>query len=241
MAWYEPSAPAADLSRDVVTVWSARIEGRHRLVPDGCVDVLWIDNGKALVCGPETAAWSFALPPGTRAVGVRFRVGRAGSALGLDTPDARDRRVAVEDVLGSKAQRRLVEEVGAAAEPGARIRALQNHVREWLVSAPPPDPAAAAVAGMLSRDTTTTVAAMAEAVGLSERQLHRRCTAAFGYGPSTLRRILRLQRFLRLSRHPAAPQDIARLAATAGYTDQSHLSRDCREIAGESPRSLIGR
>ncbi len=35
------------------------------------------------------------------------------------------------------------------------------------------------------------VPAMADAIGLSERQLHRRCLSAFGYGPSTLRRILR--------------------------------------------------
>lgn len=93
-----------------------------------------------------------------------------------------------------------------------RLRALQWHVRRWLVAARAADPVADAVASMLARDVTTTVPAMADAIGLSQRQLHRRCVGAFGYGPSTLRRILRLQRFLRLARHPGAPRDLAGLA-----------------------------
>lgn len=241
MAWYVPSAPAPDLSRDLVTGWAARIEGRHQLIPDGCVDVLWIDNGTAWVCGPETAAWSFTLPPGTKAVGVRFRPGRAGGVLGFAAPDVRNQRASVDDVLGSRAHRQLVEQVGDAVDQAARVDVLQDHARRWLAAAPPADPVAEAVARMLARDIGASVTAMADAIGLSERQLHRRCTAAFGYGPSTLRRILRLQRFLRLARQPGAPVDLARLAATAGYTDQPHLSHDCRDIAGVSPRTLIGR
>lgn len=84
MTWYQPAAVAKDLSDDLVTSWVVRTEGGHRLIPDGCVDVLWVGNGTAWVCGPETAAWSVSLPPGTPAVGVRFRPGRAGSVLGVD-------------------------------------------------------------------------------------------------------------------------------------------------------------
>jgi AraC-like DNA-binding protein len=40
---------------------------------------------------------------------------------------------------------------------------------------------------------------LARATGLSERQLYRRCLAAFGYGPAVLARILRLQRALQLA------------------------------------------
>lgn len=241
MSWYAPSAVAGDLSRELVTGWVARTEGRHQLIPDGCVDVLWIGNGTAWVCGPETAAWSFSLPPGTEAVGVRFRPGRAGAVLGFDTAEVRNRRVLLEDVLGSRAGRHLVEEVGDAEDPAMRLRALQGHVRRWLAAAPPADPVADAVASMLARDVTTTVPAMSDAIGISERQLHRHCMGAFGYGPSTLRRILRLQRFLRLARHPGAPRDLAGLAFAAGYADQPHLSRECRSIAGASPRTLVGR
>jgi AraC-like DNA-binding protein len=241
VSWYAPSTVAPDLSAELVTGWVARTEGEHRLVPDGCVDVLWIDNGTAWICGPETSAWSFTLPSGTDAVGVRFRPGRAASVFGFDTTEVRDRRVSVADVLGSRAQRGLVEQVGDARDAATRLRIMQGHARHWLASAAQPDSTAETVAGLLRHDITASVKDLSAATGLSERQLHRRCLAAFGYGPSTLRRILRLQRFLRMARHPGAPVDLARLAAAAHYTDQSHLSRDCRLIGGASPRALIGR
>lgn len=241
MSWVTPHAVAPDLAADLVTGWTARIKGEHRLVPDGCVDVLWIDNGSTWVCGPETAAWTFALPPGTEAVGVRFHPGRAGGVLGFDTAAVRNTRVRLEDVLGGRGERVLAEQLGDTPEPTARLATLQRLARGWLTAAPDRDPVVHAVAQLLRRDVTIAVAAMAEAVGLSERQLHRRCVEGFGYGPATLRRILRLQRFIRLANHPAAPTDLAGLAVRAGYTDQPHLSHDCRAIAGASPRELIGR
>ncbi|QBI56367.1 helix-turn-helix transcriptional regulator [Streptomonospora litoralis] len=241
MTWYTPAAVAPDLADDLVLSWTAHISGLHRLVPDGCVDLLWIDNGRLVVCGPETTGWTFTLPPGTAAAGVRFRPGRAGSVLGMDTADARERRVPLEDVLGSYTQRSLLERLDAAGGAQERVAVLEDLVRGRLRSAPPTDTVAAAAAGMLTADPATPVAAIAAETGLSERQLHRRCAAAFGYGPSTLRRILRLQRFLRLARHPAAPADIAGLAHTAGFTDQPHLYRECREIGGAGPHELIGR
>ncbi|MUL41695.1 AraC family transcriptional regulator [Streptomonospora sp. PA3] len=241
MTWYTPAPAAPDLAGDLVLRWTARIEGRHRLVPDGCVDLLWIDNGRLVVCGPETTGWTFSLPPGSAAVGVRFRPGRVGPVLDMDVADARERRVPVEDVLGPAAQRGLLDRLEEARTDRERVAVLEDLVRRRRQEAPPADPAITAVVGMLTADPAAPVAALAAETGLSERQLHRRCTAAFGYGPSVLRRILRLQRFLRLARHPAAPVDLAGLAHTAGFTDQAHLYRECRDLGGAGPRELIGR
>jgi len=57
--WYRPVRVADDLAHDLVTGWIARPDTPHDLVSDGCVDVLWIDNGAAWVCGPETTGWTF--------------------------------------------------------------------------------------------------------------------------------------------------------------------------------------
>ena len=237
--WYQPVRVADDLSRDLVTGWVARPDDHHDLVPDGCVDVLWISNGTAWLCGPETTGWTFALPPGSEAVGVRFRPGRAGSVLGLDTADIRDGQIRLDDILGSGPQRLLVEEVGAA-DPGlARVRVLESFARTWIADGREPDPVADQVARLLARDGTTSVGTLVRATELSERQLHRRCLRAFGYGPATLRRILRLQRFLRICRHPAAPRNLAVLSALAGYADQQHLARDSRAIARTTPSALL--
>ena len=72
-------------------------------------------------------------------------------------------------------------------------------------------------------------------LGWTTRTLHRRCLAAFGYGPSVLRRVLRFRRAVALLRAGVAPAEVA---AQAGYADQPHLSREVREFAGVSPARL---
>ena len=76
-------------------------------------------------------------------------------------------------------------------------------------------------------------------VGLSDRQLLRRFRAAVGYGPKTLDRVLRFQRFLARGRAVAGGEDsLARLAAELGYADQAHLTRACVDLSGLTPRAL---
>jgi len=90
-----------------------------------------------------------------------------------------------------------------------------------------------AVASRLSRGASA--ADTAEALGWTTRTLHRRCLAAFGYGPATLRRILRFRRALALLGSGVPP---AETAARAGYSDQPHLSREVRALAGAAPAQL---
>jgi methylphosphotriester-DNA--protein-cysteine methyltransferase len=69
--------------------------------------------------------------------------------------------------------------------------------------------------------------------------MHRRCTAAFGYGPAVLERIVRLRRVLQLARSQDRLAGLAGLAATAGYRDQQHLSHDVRTMIDTTPATLL--
>jgi AraC-like DNA-binding protein len=71
---------------------------------------------------------------------------------------------------------------------------------------------------------------------MSERQLRRRFERSVGYGPRTLRRVLRFQRFLAAAQGGGS---LARIAADAGYADQAHLARDCGRLAGLTPSALL--
>ncbi len=82
---YAEAAPAAPLSRHVSCLWTRRVpdgaERTHRVVPDGCMDIIW--NGASLqVAGPDTGPVFPRLPPGARLVAVRFRPGAAPALLG---------------------------------------------------------------------------------------------------------------------------------------------------------------
>jgi AraC-like DNA-binding protein len=81
---------------------------------------------------------------------------------------------------------------------------------------------------------------LCEVLGVSDRTLRRRSLESFGYGPKTLHRILRFQRFLRLARARTQPAGLAQLASEAGYADQAHLSREAQQLAGMTPATILG-
>ncbi|WP_107986164.1 helix-turn-helix domain-containing protein [Rhodococcus sp. OK519] len=237
MGWYTPAPVAPDLSEALVCAWSARAEGRQLLVPDGCVDVLWIAGVGVRVCGPETSAWSFTLPRGSESFGIRFRPGAAPHVLRTSAAHIRDTRVALEDILGSAVERTLIDRLEHAADTTARLTILQDTGRQWLTGQRAPDPLAARITSALAARSWS-VEQLADASSMTSRQLHRRCNEAFGYGPSTLRSILRLQRFMALAR-AGRHGGLATLAAESGFSDQAHLSRECRRIASLTPTALL--
>jgi AraC-like DNA-binding protein len=231
MGRYAERAVAPDLRSHLRCSWTTLTRSSGVVLPDGCLDLMWID-GALVVAGPDTGAAPSGLGPGLEIAAVRFRPGAAPAVLGLPASELRDRRVPLGELWPEAT--RIQQEVGDTAD---RVAALEAAVRRRLADAPPPDPVALAVADRLLRRSGG-VGALAERAGLSERQLHRRCLVAFGYGAKTLDRVLRLQRFLVLGRaDPSA--GLAGLAVAAGYTDQAHLGHDCRALAAATPAELL--
>ncbi|WP_069463977.1 helix-turn-helix transcriptional regulator [Actinacidiphila rubida] len=206
-----------------VTVWSRPGgTGRYRVLPDGCMDIVWHD-GTLLVAGPDTVAHVAHDPEDSHYAGLRFAPGVGPAVLGAPARELRDLRVPL-DALWPGA--RVRELAGRAADEGPAA-ALEAWAAARFRAMAPADPVPGAVAAALAAGGT--VSAVAAGTGLGERQLRRRCEAAFGYGPKTLARVLRLQRALALAR---AGTPFAEVAAEAGFADQPHLAREVRALAG---------
>src|SRR5690349_6285122 len=210
----------------------------RRILPDACVDVVWVQGDRLVVAGPATGPSLNALPAGAAAAGVRFRVGAAGSALGIAAQELRDRYVDLAEVWGRRAAGRLAARLERAATPNAATAEL---VRAVVGRLSPPDELDGVVRAAALRAATprTAVERVASDLGLGERQLRRRFADAVGYGPKTLQRVLRFQRFLALAEASGAAADLAQLAFEAGYADQAHLTRDCRRLSGLTPAALL--
>ena len=211
-------------------VWSGERDAETRVLPDGCMDLLWLDDD-LVVAGPDRTAY-LSPPDGSRVFGIRLATGVGPAAFGVPADELRDRRVALADVWASAEVRGLRERVGSADD---KADALESLVADRLRSATPPDPAMLGAAAMLRAGAG--VDAVARAVGYSERQLRRRSLAAFGYGPKVLARIHRFQRALDRVRGGAS---YATAAAASGYSDQAHLAREVRELAGVPLSDLVG-
>jgi AraC-like DNA-binding protein len=187
---YREFAPPPELARHVACVWIERSTTagpyRDRVPADGFVDLVW---GQHLwVRGPDTRAHGVSYGPGWTLVGVRFRPGTAVSVLDVAANELIDRRVALYEIWGPAADR-LVERLTEARSASEAARLLTDAVLERARQAAPPDAVVRTVVDALrERPARQRIAALADEVGLTERQLLRRCRTALGYGPKTLDR-----------------------------------------------------
>ena len=226
------TADAADPTAD-----SADGDQTGLVLPDACTDLIWERDLGAYVAGPDTGPARPLIKAGTVIVGVRFRPSAGGHVLRTPLSEILNQRVPLADLLPPLARR-----LPPTLDPReAAARALD--IAGGLIVDGTPDPAMARAAVLL-RDPAARAETVAAEVGLSERQFRRRSQAAVGYGPKTLQRVLRFDRFVRLLDAPsgsepgAAPPDLAALATEVGYADQAHLTRECSALSGYTPARL---
>jgi AraC-like DNA-binding protein len=233
-----PVGPA--LRSHVACTWieRSRPDGtpfRDRVLPDAWVDVIW---GRSLwVRGPDTRVHSVGYGPRRTFVGLRLRRGAAPAVLGVPATELVDARRPLSAFWGQAAGE-LEERLAVVGDAHAARALLEEAVAGRIAQAP--DLAVAAAVSTLARRRRARIRGLADDVGLSERQLRRRCLDALGYGPKTLDRILRLQRLRRLAATNRA-ESLARLAFAAGYTDQAHMTHECVRLAAETPSALVTR
>ena len=232
-------APAG-LRHAVVCLWAqVTPEGagdREGLVlPDACTDLIWEQGRGAFVAGPDTGPVPTVMSAGTIFIGVRFRPAVGGAALGVPLGELRDQRVDLSDLRRGESRR-----LPGTLDPDTAVaRALD--VAAALIADGAPDQAVNWAAGLLEDPRVRTNEVAAE-IGLSGRQLRRRCQDAVGYGPKTLQRVLRFRRFVAQIdadlRRGRDAHDLAAIAALVGYADQAHLTRECRTLADLTPAAL---
>lgn len=213
----------------VACLWEQEpVEPREqRVIPDGCVDLIWRSQrelGDLVFAGADTQPRVVPLPGGARLTGLRLRVGAAGAVLGFPASELCDREVRAEAIWGASAaelQGRLL-----AAAPADRCALLIDAVAERGAT---PDLVVTAAALRLGVPNARTRSVASE-LGVSERTLHRRVTAAVGYGPKVLARVARLRRLVAVGDQPLAWR-----AFEAGYASQAHMNYEVRRLTGMTP------
>jgi AraC-like DNA-binding protein len=228
---YREIPPPRPLRGEIECAWTAGVaadapaESLH-VLPDGCMDLVWTGR-ELLVAGPDTGPHPTRREPGVLSAGLRFAPGRLPALLGVPAAEVRDQRAPLAELHPAIARRALARlEGGMPPLPVLLDLAL-------ALPGTPAEQAVRVVARRLAGGASA--AATAEGLGWTERSLHRRCLAAFGYGPAVLRRVLRFRR-ASLLLYDGVP--IAEAAAEAGYADQPHLSREVRALAGVAPSQM---
>jgi len=256
---YTEIAPPISLARYIECFWTLASTGQaasasaHRILPDGCCELVLNladrfrevrDDGSSQLQPQMLLAGQMVrplriLPTGrVEIIGVRFRPAGAAAFLGLPAKELTGAIVSLDSVC-PRLHRLILDRVMGSASFTKQLRALETILCSQLGAGRPVRQSVEAAVKVIERTSgTLSVTRLQHIVGLGSRRLEREFERAVGLPPKMLCRILRFQKvFQAIERDDV--RGWAAVAAECGYTDQSHLIRDFREFAGETPACLL--
>jgi AraC-like DNA-binding protein len=160
--------------------------------------------------------------------------------LGVPLNALGGRIVDLRDLLGADG-RRVAERLREARTWRERFMVLDQLLLERLDGGPRPSPEVVrAVQRLVATGGAVRIGRLACEVGWSHKHLITRFTQQVGLSPKAAARLVRFDRVLRRLDQPDVP-GWERIAAEAGYADQSHLVREFRTFTGVTPTAFVSR
>lgn len=258
---YNEEKPVGILSQFIKLFWSLEYDPvngspgeTETVLPDGCPEIVFnlSDRFKCLTAGGSADTQPAVLIAGqmsrsititptgrVRLFGIRFQPAGAVAIGRLSMHELTDSIVDLSDILGADAER-LTDSITASPNFSARIAAFTSFYHGRLISSSEDMLAAAASRMIVNSRGLIKVSPLAERLGVSERRLERRFRSSVGISPKALARIVRFQAVARAIQN-AENANLVEAALDFGYFDQSHMIRDFRELAGETPLAYFDR
>jgi AraC-like DNA-binding protein len=168
-------------------------------------------------------------------MGARVLFGLPAGALARTVAD-------LEDLLGAHA-RELYERAAGAPTWDARFDVLDEVLmaaaRRRLEDPPePPSEVVRAWRRLVATGGGIEIGQLAADVGWSRRHLSEKFRTEVGLTPKVAARVLRFERARHLLSMPTRP-GLAAVAASCGYYDQAHFTREWTDLAGCTPTTWI--
>ena len=206
------------------------------------------ENGRycrAVVNGVVTRTFAVDLRGRGLVVGAKFRPGGFTALTGWPAYAFTDRMVPLPELMTADRVRGLTDAAAAAPDdPDMAVAALDELITGLV---PRRRPATyplvlSVVADMLADHSLSRVEDVAARHGLSVRALQRLFRRFVGVGPKWVLQRYRLHDAVSaIDTDPGVMADLAGLAASLGWSDQSHFTRDFTAAVGVSPHAYAAR
>ena len=249
---YQSASPCRLLQPCVARYWQIETEGPlsdatgRWALPDGGSEWFFVladplvrdaEIHRAGAYAAGTALAAYASKPAGRMLtfGITFKPGGAAAFSRLPANELAGLVVPLETLWGSTGAG-VAERLWEA--PGFRTR-VQQIEQELLACHRGIDVEVAEAVQQLTADPSMAIGSLT-GDSASARRLERKFRALVGIGPKHLARMLRLQHATRMWAAGKA-SGWAALAAAAGFSDQAHMIREFRALAGTSPRGFVER
>ncbi|MGV9779518.1 helix-turn-helix domain-containing protein [Streptosporangium sp. NPDC003464] len=193
----------------------------------------------SVVAGPGLGSGGAVRARGENVECVQVRLSPviARAVLGVSPADLDGAVVALEDLWGREASR-IREQLGDVSSWQDRFALVDALLAHRHGAGPPVEPEVAwAWRRIVGSRGLARVDGLAAEVGWSRKRLWSRFRSQLGLPP---KRAVKLVRFDHAAHRLVAGEGAARVAADAGYADQSHLHRDVMAFTGATPATVAG-
>lgn len=235
------SIPAPALRPFITEYAGFRVSG----VPPGTLDVVQMPNSTqrpsafgALVAGLQDAP--AIVRQGGDAFGLHVFITPLGvrAILGVASAEISSLVLNLSDIWGSRAGE-LIEMLLAASTWRQRFAILDRAFLSKFNPISPPPEIAWAWRRLAKNHGAVPVQRLADEIGWSRQHFSDGFRDVIGVTPKSAARIFRFERACRLMKDSRS--SLSNVAASCGYFDQAHLTREWNTLAGCSPREWIAR
>jgi AraC-like DNA-binding protein len=249
LMFYREAAAPDEISHLVLSFWEFAAAGgeigapvQHEVFPDGCVSVFYHRNEKFNVrrvflsgLKPE----SIKVPVFASDIYWGMRISPAACARILRTNPTRFQTINMFEAKEfPHLTENLLEKLDDCQDFAEAVSVYEKHLRELNFKPEDFDRKIAQAIEIIEENKgEIKIAALAEAVNLSARQLERRFKNSSGLTPKQYARARRL-RATAVSLVENENLNWANRAAEMGFTDQSHLAHEFVSVTGRSPNSF---
>jgi AraC-like DNA-binding protein len=233
MSYQEIHSPGG-LESFIDCEWSLYAEHSRDMVhPDGYADLLFDTAGRIYICGVTSKTRQLDPAQSVDLRGLRLKAGAIPFFFGVSAWEFRNQVRPTSDVSSSLA--RAMTAMAQQADSRAELFRAILKLLSQKCSAKMPD---GRLAFALFQAERKPVRAVARALGMTERHLHRLFLDQVGLSPSKFRRVLRLQRVIDAMRRLPADQTMASFALDHGFFDQAHMNHELKHLTGMTPAAL---
>lgn len=195
--------------------------------------------GTSYLLGVRGEGYSFDHFGAPRYIAVRFKPGGFAAFVRLPVMEFTELQMPLDCLWDAVDVRRLEAQLHAVHSPAQQVGILEMALIKRL-NAPDQLPRLLYAAEHLQTvEPEGSLLDLAERLNLSQKHFERLFVRYVGVRPSLYARITRFQAAMYHALNQPRSMTLGQLAASAGYYDQAHFSKDFKRFAGISPQAFL--
>lgn len=236
---YIKQLPSPSLQKYVSHYWLSRnnLDDTYSVLPDGSVDLVFnvcggtVDN---VVYGTTTAYHELPIQIGSHYLGVCFKPGQSRHFINVPAHRLTDSYELAQGLLSFDTSH-IPDQIISDDIFKSLNQVLESHLRKH-------QPVHSSIDDIVqiiqSNHGLTSISDIAALFGKSKRQFERVFLETVGI---TAKLFSQIVRFRHASNYVGCSSiSLAHIAAASGYTDQSHMNREFKRFANQSPTTYAG-